>query len=78
MPTIGRVAGSDSGLALHFPAIDADVYLPGLVQGLTGSKSWMAAQMGARGGKAVSHNKASAARNNGKLGGRPRKLSQAA
>ncbi len=34
---------SPTGLGLHFPKLDADVYLPGLLEGLRGSKSWMKA-----------------------------------
>jgi len=64
---------SPSGLGIHFPRIDADVYLPALMEGFLGSKRWMAAQMGKAGGAASSEAKASAARENGKLGGRPKK-----
>ena len=64
---------SPSGFGLHFPRIDADVYLPGLLAGHLGSRRWMAAQLGRRGGSARSTVKATAARTNGKLGGRPRK-----
>ena len=62
-----------SGFGLHFPRIDADVYLPGLLAGKFGSRRWMAAQLGQRGGSSRSAAKAAAARTNGKLGGRPRK-----
>jgi hypothetical protein len=64
---------SPSGFGLHFPRLDADVYLPGLLEGTLGSRKWMAAQLGKRGGGARSAAKAAAARSNGKLGGRPRK-----
>jgi Protein of unknown function (DUF2442) len=64
---------SPSGFGLHFPRLDADVYLPGLLAGASGSRRWMAAQLGKRGGGVRSAAKASAARSNGKLGGRPRK-----
>lgn len=62
-----------SGLGLHWPALDADVYVPGLMQGVFGSKRWMAAQLGAAGGRARTAAKAAAARQNGAKGGRPRK-----
>lgn len=62
-----------SGFGLHFPRVDADVYLPGLLSGQSGSNRWMAAKLGHRGGSARSAAKATAARANGKLGGRPRK-----
>lgn len=64
---------SPSGFGLHFPDLDADIYLPGLLSGDFGSRRWMAAQLGQRGGSARSQAKAAAARSNGKLGGRPRK-----
>jgi hypothetical protein len=64
---------SPSGLGLHFPKLDADLYLPALLDGVMGSAAWMAARLGARGGSATSPAKAEAARSNGRLGGRPRK-----
>jgi hypothetical protein len=64
---------SPSGLGLHFPALDADLYLPTLLDGFLGSRRWMAAAMGKAGGKAATDAKAAAARTNGKLGGRPKK-----
>ena len=64
---------SPSGFGIHFPKLDADFYLPALLEGLLGSRAWMAARLGARGGKATSAAKISAARANGRLGGRPRK-----
>lgn len=63
-----------SGLGLHFPAIDADIYLPGLLEGFFGSHRWMAARLGKAGGSAKSGAKAAASRENGKLGGRPKKV----
>lgn len=64
---------SPSGLGLHFPRLDTDLYIPGLLEGFFGSRRWAAAQLGARGGKATSAAKTEAARANGLLGGRPRK-----
>jgi hypothetical protein len=63
-----------SGFGLHFPKIDADLYLPSLLKGIFGSNQWAAAQLGAHGGRATSKAKAKAAKKNGKLGGRPRKV----
>jgi hypothetical protein len=68
-----RIEVSPSGLGLHWPKLDADLYLPALLEGAFGSKRWMAAQLGAAGGRARSATKASAARENGRRGGRPRK-----
>ncbi len=61
------------GLGIHFPRLDADLYVPALLEGVLGSKAWMAARLGAAGGRARSGAKAAASRANGKLGGRPRK-----
>ncbi len=61
-----------SGLGLYWPTLDADLYVPALVKGVLGTKQWMA-QIGASGGKVVTAAKATAARSNGKLGGRPKK-----
>ena len=62
------------GFGLHFPRLDADLYLPALLEGLLGSKSWAAARMGQQGGKAQTPAKQAASRANGRLGGRPRKV----
>ncbi len=64
---------SPSGLGVHFPKINADLYIPALLEGFLGSKRWMASQMGKVGGRAATQAKVSAARENGKLGGRPKK-----
>jgi hypothetical protein len=64
---------SPTGFGLYFPLIDADLYVPGLLQGLLGSRRWMAAQLGKAGGSVTSDAKAAASRENGKRGGRPRK-----
>lgn len=64
---------SPSGLGLHWPKLDADLYIPALLQGVFGSKRWMAAQLGAVGGRVRSPAKSAAARDNGRKGGRPRK-----
>ena len=64
---------SPSGLGLHFPELDAELYLPGLLEGLFGSRRWIAAQNGCAGGKAQSEAKAQAERSNGARGGRPKK-----
>jgi len=58
---------------IDFPLLDAQFDLGGLLRGHFGSKKWMAQRMGAAGGSARSKAKTTAARANGKLGGRPRK-----
>jgi len=64
---------SPSGFGLHFPAVDADIYVPGLLEGILGSKKWMASRLGQIGGQSRSRAKKAASRANGRLGGRPRK-----
>lgn len=63
---------SPSGFGIHFPKLDADIYVPGLLEGLLGSKKWMAARLGQIGGQSKSRAKKAASRANGKLGGRPK------
>jgi hypothetical protein len=69
---------SPSGLGIHFPRLDADLYLPALLEGFLGSRQWMAAEMGKSGGKATTEAKAAAARENGRRGGRPKKAKEPA
>jgi len=64
---------SPSGLGIHFPKLDADLYLPSLLEGFLGSRKWMAARLGSLGGRSKSQAKRVASKRNGKLGGRPRK-----
>jgi len=72
-----KITISPSGLGLHFPTLDADLYLPSLLEGFLGSRRWMAAQLGKAGGSVTSSAKTAAARANGKRGGRPRKIRMA-
>lgn len=65
------------GLGIHFPRLDADLYVPALLEGVLGSRRWMAARLGATGGQARTPAKAAAARANGRRGGRPRKTTVA-
>ena len=64
---------SPTGLGLHWPRLDADLYLPALMEGVFGTRRWMAQRLGKSGGSSTSLAKRKAARVNGKLGGRPRK-----
>ena len=65
---------SPSGTGLYWPQLDADLYVPALLQGVFGSRSWMAARLGTIGGRSRSEAKATAARKNGRKGGRPRQI----
>jgi hypothetical protein len=63
-----------SGFGLYFPELDEGINVLNLLEGFLGSRKWMAARLGAAGGSSRSKPKATAARANGALGGRPRKL----
>jgi hypothetical protein len=67
-----------SGFGIHFPKLDADLYVPAILEGFLGSKKWMAARLGQLGGRARSAAKRTASKRNGALGGRPRKRKSAA
>lgn len=61
------------GVGLHWPTLDADLYVPALVAGIFGTRDWMTKELARRAGQAKSPAKAAAARANGSKGGRPRK-----
>lgn len=65
---------SPSGFGIHFPKIDADIYIPALLEGILGSRKWMAARLGEAGGRSTSRAKKAASKANGRLGGRPKKV----
>lgn len=67
---------SPSGFGIHFPKLDADLYLPSLLEGFLGSRKWMAARLGQAGGESRSRAKKLASRVNGRLGGRPRNIAR--
>lgn len=71
---LAEIEVSPAGLGLHWPKLDADLYVPALLQGVFGSKSWMARQLGAEGGRSRTGAKVAASRENGRKGGRPRKV----
>jgi hypothetical protein len=70
---LAEIEISPTGLGLHWPKLDANLYLPTLLQGMFGSKRWMAQHLGSAGGRVRSVAKAEAVRENGRKGGRPRK-----
>lgn len=61
------------GFGLHWPALDADFTVPGLLMGVFGTRAWMASELARRAGQTTSKAKAAAARANGRKGGRPRR-----
>jgi len=74
---LAEIEITPTGLGLHWPRLDADLYLPALLEGVFGTRRWMAQLMGKAGGRSSSSAKQAAARMNGKLGGRPRKSAHA-
>ena len=69
---LAAVTVRPGGRALHWESLDADFTVPGLIAGLFGTKRWMA-ELGRAGGRASTDAKRTAARANGRKGGRPRK-----
>ena len=69
---LGSISISPAGDALSWPSLDVDVYVPGLVERVFGTRL-CARATGQRGGRRRSKTKAAAARANGAKGGRPRK-----
>ncbi len=69
---LAEVEVTPTGYGLHWESLDVDLGVPQLVAGLFGTKAWMA-ELGRQGGKSKSVAKKQASRNNGNLGGRPRK-----
>ncbi len=74
---LANIEISPAGLGLHWPRLDADLYVPALLQGVFGSTSWMARLLGAEGGRARTVAKVAASRKNGRKGGRPKKAATA-
>lgn len=76
-PDLAIIEITPTGLGLHWPKLDADLYLPALLEGVFGSPRWMAGLLGKSGGLARTAAKVAAARENGRKGGRPRKRATA-
>jgi Protein of unknown function (DUF2442) len=66
---LAEIEISPVGFGLHWPRLDEDYTVHGLMNGIFGTAKWMAA----RAGRGLSPAKAAAARVNGAKGGRPRK-----
>jgi hypothetical protein len=69
-----QVTGGGSGL--RWPDLDADLFVPDLLAGCFGTRTWMRS-LARSAGRVTSEAKAAAARANGKKGGRPRKEREA-
>ncbi|CAH2770691.1 MAG: hypothetical protein CBARDCOR_0830 [uncultured Caballeronia sp.] len=61
------------GWGLRFPKLNVDLYAPALFEGIYGSKVWMK-QLASRAGSVKSDAEAASSRENGKKGGRQRKV----
>ena len=71
---LADVAIDPSGYALHWPQLDADYELAGVVQIALGAKKWFSVrELGRMGGLSTSKAKRAAAIANGQKGGRPPK-----
>lgn len=69
---LAEVEIAGAGFGLYWPSLDEDVYVPALLSGVFGTKTWMR-ELARRAGQSTSPAKAAAARANGAKGGRPRK-----
>jgi hypothetical protein len=69
---LAEVEVAGAGFGLHWPSLDVDLSIPGLLAGRFGTKAWMS-ELARRAGSVTSPAKAAAARANGAKGGRPRK-----
>ncbi|MDX2223212.1 MAG: DUF2442 domain-containing protein, partial [Rhodospirillaceae bacterium] len=63
-----------AGYGLHWPDLDVDLSVPGLLAGLFGTRAYIDRLRARRAGSATSKAKSAAARRNGAKGGRPRKV----
>jgi len=68
--TIAQLHLGPRGASLHWENLNLDFSLAGLLAGIFGTQVWMA-ELGRTGGRARSTAKTTAARANGKKGGRP-------
>lgn len=69
---LSEVELTSTGYGLHWEKLDVDLGVPQLIAGLFGTKQWMQ-ELGRKGGSVKSTAKAKSSRENGKLGGRPKK-----
>jgi hypothetical protein len=68
------------GLYLRWKSLDEDLFVPNLIQGVFGTRKWLGelkehlSAAGRKGGAARSEVKRKSSAENGKKGGRPRKM----
>jgi hypothetical protein len=72
---LAEVEVDPSGEGLHWESLDVDLSVPGLLQEIFGTASWMR-QLASHGGRSRSPAKVRAAKSNGAKGGRPRASSK--
>lgn len=70
---VSQIEIEGPGTGLVWPMIDVAHYVPGLLQGIFGTRKYMQ-EIGRAGGAKTSDAKAAAARENGKKGGRKHKV----
>ncbi len=73
---LAQVEVSGFGCGLHWETLDADFTVPGLLMGLFGTRAWIAREQARIAGAVRSPAKATAARENGRKGGRPRRVGE--
>ena len=69
---VAKVEIEDFGSALHWEKLDLDHYVPGLIDGIFGTRKWMS-ELGSVGGRSRSEAKRIAAQENGRKGSRPKR-----
>lgn len=69
---LAAVEVAPGGYGVRWEALDVDLAVPALLEGVFGTAAWMR-ELGRAGGRRTSEAKAAAARENGRKGGRPRK-----
>jgi hypothetical protein len=70
-PQLSKIEILGGGTGLHWPLLDVDHYVLGLLEHRFGTRHWMN-EIGRKGGLVKSKAKATAARRNGLKGGRPK------
>lgn len=70
---VSRIEVDGAGFNLNWPSLDVDLYVPALIAGVFGTRTWMTRELARMAGSTSSARKAAAARANGAKGGRPRR-----